>query len=366
MAQPLAPLWEGFRRRGVDLAAPTRGTLVPWSFGDTATEHLATRRRCGLFDFSFMGCFEFTGANARLAVEQLQTRSLATLSPGRLAYTLLLRADGTVLIDATLWCLASDRWWLFIGRRADLPCIAASAGAALVRDLSGAQAVLALQGPASARVLERQLGAPLRLGYFAFRQATLAGTSALIGRLGYSGELGYELVLAAEAAPVLWQQLAADSEVRECGFAAADSLRIESGFILFTAELARPVSPFALGLERLVSLPGRSFVGADPLRAPGRREPETRLVGLAPMAEPGRSRSSAWSLPRAEVTSRARSPIFGCELALGFAPGDAVAPGTLVAISDAERARVCRLPFYDPGRALPRRDPVSDRRASPA
>jgi glycine cleavage system aminomethyltransferase T len=60
-------------------------------------------------------------------------------------------------------------------------------------------------------------------------------------------------------------------------------------------------------------------------------------------------------LPRAEATSRVRSPSLGGELALGFAPVEAAAAGTVVSASGREVARVCRLPFFDPGRLLPRR-----------
>ena len=99
-----------------------------------------------------------------------------------------------------------------------------------------------------------------------------------IGRLGYSGELGYELIVPGEAAPALWRELAVDA--RECGFDAANSLRIESGYILFTNELAGPVNPFELGLERLVSFEGRTFIGGAALRPLRWREPARRLVGL--------------------------------------------------------------------------------------
>ena len=75
-------------------------------YTDAVEEHLATRRACGLFDFSFMGHFEIAGDGARAFLDRLQTRNLAVLAPGRIAYTLLLRPDGTVFIDATVWCLA--------------------------------------------------------------------------------------------------------------------------------------------------------------------------------------------------------------------------------------------------------------------
>jgi len=321
-------------------------------YTDAAEEHLATRRACGLFDFSFMSHFEVAGANARAFLERLQTRNLSVLAPGRIAYTLLLRPDGTVFIDATVWCLAPDRYWLFTGRRSDFGFVAEAVrerGVAL-RDRSGEHAVLALQGPESARVLERYLGTSSGVRYFGFRAATLADVPVTIGRLGYSGELGYELIVPGDAAPALWRKLAVDA--RECGFDAANSLRIESGYILFANELARAVNPFELGFERLVSFDGRQFVGSQALRPLRRREPGRRLVGLDELAR--RDRSSTDDLPRAELTSRVRSPIFGRELALGFVPADAAAPGTRVSISAGEIGRVCRLPPYDPGRVLPR------------
>ncbi len=322
-------------------------------YTDATKEHLATRRSCGLFDFSFIGHFEIAGAGARAFLDRLQTRNLAPLAPGRLAYTLLLRADGTVFIDATVWCLAPDCYWLFTGRRSDFAFIAEAVREpdVAVRELSGANAVLAVQGPESARVLERHLGAAPGVAYFGFREARLAGVPVTIGRLGYSGELGYELIVPGEAAPVLWQRLAVDA--RECGFDAANSLRIESGYILFANELATPVNPFELGLERLVSFDGRGFIGREALRTLRWREPGRCLVGLDGFAR--RDHSSLGGLPRAEVTSRVRSPTFGRELALGFAQADAAAVGTVVSISGTELAHVCRLPLFDPGRVLPRR-----------
>jgi glycine cleavage system aminomethyltransferase T len=323
------------------------------AYTDAAEEHLATRRACGLFDFSFMGHFEVAGEGARAFLDRLQTRNLALLAPRRIAYTLLLRPDGTVFIDATVWCLAPDRYWLFTGRRSDFAFVAEGVRelGVVLRDLSSTNAVLAVQGPESARVLERHLGAAPGVAYFGFRKAKLAGVPVTIGRLGYSGELGYELVVPSDAAPTAWRTLAADA--RECGFDAANSLRIESGYILFACELAGPANPFELGLERLVSFDGRAFTGRNALRAVRWRAPDRRLVGLDGLAR--RDPSSLRELPRAEMTSRVRSPSLGGELALGLAPAEAAAAGTVVAVSGTELARVCRLPFFDPGRVLPRR-----------
>jgi glycine cleavage system aminomethyltransferase T len=322
------------------------------AYTDAAEEHLATRRACGLFDFSFMSHLEIAGVGARTFLERLQTRSLSVLAPGRIAYTLLLRPDGTVFVDATVWCLAPDRYWLFTGRRSDVGVVAEGVRERNVdlRDRSGEHAVLAIQGPQSLRALERHLDAVPGIPYFGFRAATLAGVPVTVGRVGYSGELGYELIVPGSAAPALWRELVRDA--RACGFDAANSLRIESGYILFANELAGPVNPFELGLARLVSFDGRPFTGDAALREMRWREPDRRLVGIDRIAR--RDSASLDGLPGASVTSRVRSPTFGRELALGFVPAGAAAPGTRVSISGREAGHACRLPFYDPGRALPR------------
>src|SRR5262245_13007988 len=322
-------------------------------YTDAREEHLATRRACGLFDFSFMSHFEIAGTNARAFLDRLQTRNLAGLAPGQIAYTLVLRPDGTVFIDATVWCLAPDRYWLFTGRRSDIGFVAEAARGMDVdlRDRSGEHAVLALQGPDSARVIERHLGVPPGITYFGFRAGKLGGAPVTIGRLGYSGELGYELIVPIDAAAGLWRKLAADA--RECGFDAANSLRVESGYVLFATELAKPVNPFELGLERLVSFDARPFTGSGALRTLRWREPERRVVGLDGFAQGDRSVLAG--LPRVEMTARVRTPALGGERALGFVLRDAAVPGALVSTGDDEIGRVCRLPFYDPGRVLPRR-----------
>src|SRR5258706_2257078 len=221
------------------------GITVPQYFSDPAGEHLATRRAAGLFDFSFMYCVEIAGAGSRDFLHALQTRTVDALARGRIAYTLLLRDDGSVLIDATVWRHDDECYWLFTGRRGDAEYIARAAREYAVRltDRSRQQAVIALQGPASTRILERAVGdgGKHALRYFEFKKLEFAGQDCWVARIGYSGELGYELVIADAVAPQLWDALhtvGRDDGLRECGFAAANSLRIEAGHVLVTHELA--------------------------------------------------------------------------------------------------------------------------------
>jgi aminomethyltransferase len=297
-----------------------------------ADEHLATRRAVGLFDFSFMSLCEFSGSTF---LERLQTRALERVAPGQLVYTLLAHDDGAVFIDATLWRHADGRWWLFTGRRSDIAWIRERAE---IRDRSGEFAVLALQGPSSGRVLARYTSTELvrSLRYFHF----VRHGASVIGRLGFSGELGYEIVLPTADAPVARKALL-DMGVIECSFAAADSLRIESGYVLFDKEIDGRANPRELGLLRLVDARQSSF----PLLQ--------QLVGLEITTRPGRV-----DLPNARATSECFSPTFGKTIALGFTEPEAARPGTQVMLRDGRSASVARLPFYDPGRQIPRGAPL--------
>lgn len=300
-----------------------------------AEQHLATRRAAGLFDFSFMGLYEFSGTEA---LERLQTRRLSDLVPGQAAYTLLLNEDGSVFNDATVWNLGSDKWWLFTGRRGDFAWIRARASA---RDRSGEHAILALQGPLSGRILARILGEEIvkSLKYFHFAETNTMRAA----RLGYSGELGYELMVPATQEPRLRYALleAGHSDgLVECSFAVADSLRIESGYVLFGREIDGRANPRELGLERLVASLRHRFAISK------------RLVGLEISDSPPHD-----DQPLAQLTSECFSPTFGKTIALAFTQPDSTR-GSPVRLADGRLAHVANLPFYDPGRRRPRDAPV--------
>lgn len=355
----MSPLEREFRAREVALDEVGPAVHVPRAFTDPGEEHMAVRRAAGLFDFSFMGLYEFAGAGALESLQRLQTRNLARLCPGQLRYTLLLREDGRVFNDATVWRLRDDRYWLFTGQRGDFASIRERAPGT---DRSGEHAVLALQGPSSASILARLAGdeAVRGLRYFRFAELPVFGTDALVGRLGYSGELGYELIVPAAYGPGLWQALLAAGRgygARECGFAAADSLRIESGYVLFGREIDGRADPFELGLGRLVEFSGREFLGARALAERRFAEPARRLCGLEFDERPASARART-GLPLARATSECHSPLLETRLALGFVARECAQPGTLVYTSDGRPARVARLPFYDPGRRLPRAVPL--------
>lgn len=368
-ATALHEYFAGLRVPQLDLAP---GVATPLRFSNPREEHLATRRNCGLFDFSFMGCAEIAGRESLAFIDYAQTRRLDSLPPGKLAYTLLLRENGTVLNDATVWHIEGNRYWLMTGCRADLRHLQQLAETfdVIFRDISSEHAVLAVQGPYASSLVRRCLRdlVPALPSYYGFGEGRFDAAPCLIACVGYSGESGYELVIGSVRAPALWQRLldaGNDFDLRPCGFEAADSLRIEAGHLLFSRELALPAYPAELGLSRLADVYRGRFHGAGALLAARRTLPRFCLVGLLPVArnstELGTSQHIA-DIPRHPIgagaglmTSAAYSPLFSRILGLGYvSPADRY-PGTRVTLAGGVPAIVARRPFYDPAKALPRR-----------
>lgn len=217
-------------------------------FGDIDAEAAACRDDVALFDFSFMSRGASTGAAARDAVQSLTHRSLGDLRPGRILYGVRTDSKGHARADLTIWRMPLERWEVFSGRREDVTAIPDGL------DLSPQTCILSLQGPGSLRALAglTPIEAVAKIGYFEHAQLEIAGIACLVGRLGYTGERGFELVAPAATKQALWDALAA--RARPAGFAAADILRIEAGFVLFTNEFRPLVTPAEAGLQRFGGL----------------------------------------------------------------------------------------------------------------
>ena len=310
------------------------GALIR-DFGDVDAEAAACRDDVALFDFSFMSRGASIGAAARDAVQSLTCRPLADLRPGRILYGIRTDDKGHARADLTIWQIAHGHWEVFSGRREDVAAIPAGL------DLSPETCILSLQGPGSLRALTglTQMGAVAKIGYFEHTHLEIAGVACRVGRLGYTGERGFELVAPAAAKQVLWDRLAA--RARPAGFAAADILRIEAGFVLFANEFKPMVTPAEAGLRRF----------GGPAREPLRVElvgftggSEKRPILFAP-AEPVRFPPEPGEIL---VTSAAWNARSDCAIGLGYVRAGEQ-QSTLVDPSGIFHGiRRARLPFVDP------------------
>jgi len=283
---PLRNFHAAHGARLVDFA----GWEMPVQYRSILEEHKAVRRAAGLFDVSHMGEVTVTGPDAGLFLNRLVTNDVAKLFPGRVLYTPMCYPTGGVVDDLLIYMRAPQDYFLCINAGnidKDLAWIreqaAASRLAVTVTDRSADYALLAVQGPKAAAIVQSLTGAKLgAVPYYHFVDGTVAASACLISRTGYTGEDGFELYHAADEAPALAEALLAAGAphgLELCGLGARDSLRLEAGYPLYGHEIDAEVSPLAAGLGWTVKLDkGVDFIGRGALAAEKERGSARRIV----------------------------------------------------------------------------------------
>ena len=238
------PLYERHLALGarlVDFAGWEMPLLYPTGI---IAEHLATRRRAGLFDVSHMGRLAFGGAGVVPFLQHVLSSDVASLDVGLSHYCILPTPSGGAVDDAYLYRFIEDEYLLVVNasnREKDLSHLHAlgRATGVEVEDQTGDSAMLALQGPRSKAILSALLesGALPASKRNALSIARLAGAEVRLSRTGYTGEpVCFELIVASEGAGNLWDSLV-EGGAWPVGLGARDTLRLEAGLPLYGHEL---------------------------------------------------------------------------------------------------------------------------------
>jgi len=344
------------------------GWLMPLRYGSEIAEHRAVRSAAGLFDLSHMGEIGVTGPGAAAALDYALTGQMSALKPGRARYTMICAPDGGVLDDLIVYRLG-DTDFMVVANAANTEVVAAAlreraAGyPARVEDLTDRYALIAIQGPHAARILQPLTDTALdQVRYYAGQRATVAGHEVLLARTGYTGEDGFELFTSPADAEPVWMALTRAGEADglvPAGLAARDTLRLEAGMPLYGNELGPDVTPFDAGLGRVVVFdkPG-DFVGRAALAERAQAAPQRVLVGLTGGSRrvPRHGYPVLWDgQPHGTVTSGAPSPTLGVPIAMAYLEPAAAQQATEESDGDrlavdirgsAEPAHMTGLPFY--------------------
>ncbi|EEP70984.1 glycine cleavage system aminomethyltransferase T [Micromonospora sp. ATCC 39149] len=283
-----SPLHERHTALGAKFA-PFGGWEMPLEYagGGVLREHTAVRTGVGVFDVSHLGKARVTGPGAADFVNVCLSNDLGRIGPGQAQYTLCCDdATGGVVDDIIAYLHADDHVFLVPNAANTAEVVrrlrAAAPERVVVTDEHEEHAVLAVQGPRSAELLGA-LGLPTDHGYMSFRAGTLAGAELTVCRTGYTGELGYELVVPAGHAVAVWDALAATGEayeLRACGLAARDTLRTEMGYPLHGQDLSPEITPVQARSGWAVGWDKPAFWGRDALRAEKAAGPARTLRGL--------------------------------------------------------------------------------------
>jgi aminomethyltransferase len=298
------------------------------------------------------------------ALQGLVPTDLFRIGPGEACYTVLLNEQGGIRDDLIVY----DRGWQADAEVHELLLVinaaCADADTAWIRsqlepqgitvaNRKGDGVLLALQGPEAQARLEALSGTNLDgLPRFGHRELDLAGATAFVGRTGYTGEDGFELLLPRNAGLALWTQLLADGVV-PCGLGSRDTLRLEAAMHLYGADMDGATTPLEAGLGWLVHLEmPKPFIGRAVLERQTAEGVQRRLVGLTlqgraiarhgyPVLQNGERVG--------EITSGTWSPTLGQAVALAYVPVAAAKLGTELTVEirgKAEPAVVVKRPFY--------------------
>ena len=338
------------------------GWEMPVQFSGLKQEHQAVRSGAGRFDISHMGKFAFVGQGLIEAWQKLVPSDLSRLQPGQAMYTVLLNSQGGIIDDiifyfqgesnqqqqATVIVNAGttdkDKSWIFSHLQDS---------SVEMSDLSRKQALIALQGPKAASILQSLTSEDLNsMKAFTHQTLTVNDAAAFIARTGYTGEDGFEIMLEPDAAQQLWRSLL-QAGVTPCGLGARDTLRLEAAMSLYGQEIDDNISPLEAGLGWVVHLKDKGdFIGREVLEQQKAAGVTCRLVGLEmsgryiarhgyPVVYQGTTVG--------EITSGTLAPTVGKAIALAFVPKELSKPGQALKVEIRGKtypATVVKKPFY--------------------
>ncbi|GAA3651142.1 glycine cleavage system aminomethyltransferase GcvT [Microbacterium marinilacus] len=338
------------------------GWMMPVRYTSDLAEHHAVRQASGLFDISHMGEILVEGPGAGAFLDHALAGIASAVAVGKAKYTMVLAEDGGIIDDLIVYRLQDEQYLVIAnaGNRESVARVLTDRVAgfdATVEDQSDDYALVALQGPAAARILAETAGVdeltrPLdEIRNYAWGAAAFRGEPLLIARTGYTGEDGFELLVPVSAAAALWRALLEAGEPNglvPAGLAARDTLRLEAGMPLYGHELSRDVVPAQAGLGRVVPAGKSDFVG---VAATEPRPDAPVLIGLT--ADGRRAGRAGYGVYRGdalvgEITSGALSPTLGHPIAMAFVqPAAADAPDLTIDVRGTRiPAAVTALPFY--------------------
>ncbi len=263
------------------------GWEMPLHYGSQLQEHHAVRRAAGMFDVSHMAVVDLTGAGAGAFLRRLLANDVARLkTPGKALYSCMLNAQGGVLDDLIVYYLRDDWYRLVVNAATADQDIAwmQSQCAAFEMTLQRRQdlAMIAVQGPQARAQALPLLPSDLQADSAALKPFSAAENGHwFVGRTGYTGEDGFEVMLPAAQASTFWQALLAAGVV-PCGLGARDTLRLEAGMNLYGADMDENTTPLESGLAWTVAWEPetRAFIGREALQAQRAQPGLRRLVGL--------------------------------------------------------------------------------------
>ena len=357
------------------------GATVRWAgdwrraydYGDPEGEALAVHSAAGLIDVSTLGKLLVHGPEAGEFLDRLYPNRLSNLAPGRIRYGVLTSDAGRIMDDGTIGRIDEDSFYV----------TTTSSGAGAVEqwfswwladwgldvhlsDLTQALSAVNLAGPRAREILARLTDADCSaeaFGYLDSRQARVAGVNCLLMRIGFVGELGYEIHFPAAYGEDVWDAILAaggPEGIRPFGLEPQRILRLEKQHIIVGQDTDSESTPMSAGMPWAVKLDkDQDFIGKWALARAAEHRSETALVGFVLpdgyVPTEGAVVLDEQGTAAGQVTSVRRSRALDRVIGMAWVPGALAGAGRSIVIADDGKrlsAQVVTEPFHDPAGEL--------------
>lgn len=256
------------------------GWDMPINYGSQIEEHHAVRKHVGMFDVSHMTVIDIQGPEATAFLYQLLANDITKLNTNQALYSTMLNHDGGVIDDLITYKLAEDDYRVVVNaatREKDLAWIESQIIEFDANMTEQADtAMIAVQGPKAIETLQPLIDLDLsetKRFYAAYND------DMFVGRTGYTGEDGVEIIVPSDQAEALWSQLI-NAGVQPCGLGARDTLRLEAGMHLYGQDMDENITPLECGLGWTLRKDNHEFNGAEALAAKREAGVNKKLIGL--------------------------------------------------------------------------------------
>jgi sarcosine oxidase, subunit alpha len=340
-----------------------------YDYGDPEGEAMAVHSSAGLIDVSTLGKLLVRGPDAGAFLDRLYPNRISTLKPGRVRYGVLTSDAGRIMDDGTVSRLDDQTFYV----------TTTSSGAGAVEqwftwwladwgmdvhisDITQALSAVNLAGPKAREILTRLTDidcSPEAFTYLDARNARVAGAPSLLLRIGFVGELGYEIHFPAAYGEDLWDAIMAAGEgeaITPFGLEPQRILRLQKQHIIVGQDTDSESTPYGASMPWAVKLDkDEDFIGKWALARAAERPGETILVGftLANGAVPteGAVILDGSGTPAGQVTSARRSRRLDQVIGMAWVPAALAGDGSSITIADGSsrlQGSVVTEPFYDP------------------
>ncbi len=331
-----------------------------YDYGDPEAEALAVHESAGVIDVSTLGKLLVRGPGAGELLDRLYPNRFSNLKPGRVRYGVMTSDAGRIMDDGTICRLDDDSfyvtttssgagaieewfgWWLATW---DLE--------AHVTDVTQALSAINLAGPKAREILAGLADLDVSADGFAYldgKRAKVAGVDALLLRIGFVGEVGYEIHFPSAYGEHVWDALV-EAGARPFGLEPQRVLRLQKLHVIVGQDTDSESTPFGAAMPWIVKLDkDDAFIGRWALEHAAEHPAEYALVGFT-MANGHVPTEGAVVLPGGQVTSSRRSHQLGKVIGMAWVPAAQAADGAQIEISDEGSryaATVTTSPFYDP------------------